>query len=318
MIVTPFFEFIKQQGVLILDGALATELERLGADLNDPLWSAKILLEAPEMIRQVHYDYFVAGADLAITSSYQISFEGFARRGLSREQTEAALRLSVKLAEEARDRFWTEPALRRERLRPLIAASIGPYGAFLADGSEYTGDYGLDEEELACWHRRRMAVLSQTNADLLACETIPCLTEAKAIIRLLAEFPATPAWLSFSCRDGARLSSGEWFAEAIELADQCPQVVAAGINCTAPEFVEPLLSIASRITKKDLIAYPNRGETWDAARKCWVEGGHSADLASLALHWRTAGARLIGGCCRTTPADISRIRRKILKISVAE
>ncbi|RME58217.1 MAG: homocysteine S-methyltransferase, partial [Caldilineae bacterium] len=146
--IDPFQPFLDRFGVVILDGALATELERRGADLNDPLWSAKVLLENPAMIRQLHYDYFVAGADVAITATYQASFEGFMARGLSQAEAADLMLLSVRLAQEARDAFWAEPANRTGRLRPLVAASIGCYGAFLADGSEYRGDYALDKAAL--------------------------------------------------------------------------------------------------------------------------------------------------------------------------
>ncbi len=160
MIENPFERFLGDGGVVILDGALATELEQRGANLNDALWSARILLEDPDLIRQVHYDYLVAGADVITTASYQATFEGFARRGLDHEQAAELMRLSVRLALEARDAFWAEPANRAGRVRPLVAASVGPYGAYLADGSEYRGDYGLSVAELMDFHRPRMAVLA--------------------------------------------------------------------------------------------------------------------------------------------------------------
>ena len=190
--------------VLILDGAMATELERRGCDLRDPLWSAKVLLEAPELIWRVHSDYFCAGADIAITASYQATVDGFMRRGLGREESLDLLRRSVRLALEARDAFWREPANRIGRPRPLVAASVGPYGAFLADGSEYRGDYGLSEAELMDFHRPRMTTLLEAGPDLLACETLPCFVEARALVRLLAEFPDVSAWISFSARDDSQ------------------------------------------------------------------------------------------------------------------
>ncbi|MCC9078652.1 homocysteine S-methyltransferase [Litorilinea aerophila] len=296
--------FLQEAGVVILDGALATELERRGANLDDPLWSARILLEAPELIRQVHYDYFCAGADVAITASYQATFEGFARRGLSREQAEELLLLSVRLAQEARDLFWADPANRQGRIRPLVAASIGPYGAYLADGSEYRGDYGLSVEALMDFHRPRMAVLAASGADLLACETIPCQAEGEALVRLLAEFPQAVAWLSFSCCDDLHVCHGEPFARCVRLASRSEQVIAVGLNCTPPRHVEALLRHAVGVTDRPLVAYPNSGETWDAEHHCWVAGSGETDFRTPALRWYAAGARLIGGCCRTTPADI--------------
>lgn len=308
----PLAPLLAAQDVVILDGALATELERRGADLRDPLWSAKLLIENPDLIRQLHYDYLAAGADVITTASYQASFEGFARRGIDASQAAALLRLSVDLACQARDAFWGDAANRRGRPRPLVAASVGPYGAFLADGSEYRGDYGLTVEELMAWHRPRLAVLAAAGADLLACETLPCLAEGEALARLLPELPAASAWLAFSCRDGAHIAHGEPLAAAAELAEQTPQVIAVGVNCTPPRFVAALLRTARSATNKALLCYPNSGETWDNANHCWVDSPDAGDFAAAALSWRDAGARLIGGCCRTTPEDIRRLRALLL------
>lgn len=311
----PVQTLFQQKDVLILDGALATELERRGADLRDPLWSAKVLLEQPELIRQVHYDYFVAGADVAITASYQASFPGLAARGLNEAQAANLIRLSVQLAADARTQYLADqahpvaeqpnpqPAMRNRH--PLVAASVGPYGAYLHDGSEYRGDYGLTVEELVAWHRPRFAVLAQSGADLLACETIPSLAEGEALLRLLAEFPGVWAWLSFSCRDGDHVCHGERFVDCVALAHECPQIVAIGVNCTAPRYVEDLVRQAAAVTTKPLLVYPNRGERWDALAQCWLPGSGVADFAAAAERWYAAGARLIGGCCRTTPADIA-------------
>jgi homocysteine S-methyltransferase len=310
--VNPLAPLLAAQDVVVLDGALATELERRGADLRDPLWSAKLLIENPDLIRQLHYDYLVAGADVITTASYQASFEGFARRGLDTAQATALLRLSVDLACQARAAFWDEPANRIGRSRPLVAASVGPYGAFLADGSEYRGDYGLSLEDLMAWHRPRLAVLAAAGADLLACETLPCLAEGEALARLLPELPAAAAWLAFSCRDEARIAHGEPIAGAAALAEQTPQVIAVGVNCTPPRFAEALLRAARTATNKALLCYPNSGESWDNANYCWVDSPDAGDFAAAALRWRDAGARLIGGCCRTTPEDIRRLRDRLL------
>jgi homocysteine S-methyltransferase len=311
----PLQPLLDQQGVVILDGALATELERRGADLRDPLWSAKVLLEQPDLIRQVHYDYFAAGANVAITASYQATFAALAKRGLNHDQAAALLRRSVQLADEARTQFRTATANLQSPTSSLqsqlIAASVGPYGAFLHDGSEYRGDYGLTVAQLLDFHRPRLAVLAESGADLLACETIPSLAEAEAFVRLLAEFDI-PAWLSFSCCDETHICHGEPFAEGVALAEESPQVVAVGLNCTAPRFVEGLLQGAADVTTKPLLVYPNRGERWDAANQCWLDGGGITDFAALAPRWYAAGARLIGGCCRTTPEDIRAIAGAVL------
>ncbi|MFN8493256.1 MAG: homocysteine S-methyltransferase [Caldilineaceae bacterium] len=322
MPINPLEPLLKQNGVIILDGALATELERRGADLNDPLWSAKLLLEAPDLIRQVHYDYFVAGANVATTASYQATFAGFARRSLDETQAANLMRLSVQLALDARTQYMQmvgneprplPPAPCLLPLAPLVAASIGPYGAFLADGSEYRGDYGLAVEQLMDFHRPRMQVLANSGADLLACETIPCLAEGEALVRLLAEFPQTVAWLSFSCCDDAHVCHGERFADCVALANQSVQIVAVGLNCTPPRFAEALLRAGVAATTKPLVVYPNSGERWDAANHCWLPGAGVTDFAEPARLWHNAGARLIGGCCRTTPADIRTIAQALVQ-----
>lgn len=304
-----FQPFIEKYGIVILDGALATELERRGADLNDPLWSAKVLLESPQLIRQVHLDYFLAGADVATSASYQATFEGFSKRGTGREQAASLMRSSVRLACEAREEFWSKKENRAGRLRPLVAASVGPYGAYLADGAEYRGGYGLTEEALMAFHRPRLEVLADAGADLLAFETIPCMEEGRALVKLLAAFPGQAAWLSFSCRDEKSLNHGEPIEAAVALANSSPQIVAVGVNCTAPVFVEGLLKRAAIPAEKFLLAYPNSGEGWDAEGKCWLPAPVEKDVPGQARRWFAAGARLIGGCCRTTPDDIRELAR---------
>jgi homocysteine S-methyltransferase len=303
----PVAAILADHRLMILDGALATELERRGCDLNDPLWSARVLIEAPEVIRQVHADYFAAGADCAISASYQASVTGLKRRGLSREQAIEVIQRSVTLAAEARDAFWAEPRRRLGRPRPLVAASVGPYGAVLADGSEYRGDYGLNEAELMDFHRPRMAALVAAGADLLACETFPCLLEARALARLLAEFPGTWAWFSFSARDGRHTCHGEPLAQCAAWLDDQPQVAAVGINCTGPRFIPDLIRVIGGATTKPIVVYPNSGEVYDAAMRGWRGEAATSGFAALARAWHEAGARLIGGCCHTSPADIRAI-----------
>lgn len=305
-------EILQIQKAIILDGALATELEAHGARLDGRLWSARILFEKPELIRRLHLDYFRAGADVAITASYQASFEGFRLLGLSDEKTRGLLRRSVELAKEARDVFWADPENRSGRVFPLVAASVGPYGAFLADGSEYMGRYGLSVEELMDWHRPRMAALLQAGPDILACETIPCPEEAEALLRLLEEFPEARAWLSFSCQDGRRISQGELFRDVVKRVAGAAQVWAVGVNCTAPRHISSLLKEARRVANKPLVVYPNSGERWDAERHCWVEGEQADGFGALPLEWFAQGARLIGGCCRTGPADVNALRRLLI------
>ncbi len=300
--------FLANGRTMVLDGALATELEKRGAQLQgDPLWSARLLVDDPALIRQVHYDYFVAGADVAIGASYQASFQGFARLGLDAQTAADLMQRSVALAQAARDDFWAESANRVGRVRPLVAASVGSYGAFLADGSEYRGDYGLSVAELMDWHRPRMAALVAAGPDLLACETLPSLAEGEALVNLLAEFASMPAWLAFSCGDETHVCHGEPFRVCVALAETNEQVVAVGLNCTPPSFVEPLLRSAAGATSKPLLVYPNSGESWDGAAHCWLPGTGVTDFGGPAQLWKSAGARLIGGCCRTGPADIRAI-----------
>ena len=292
----------------MLDGALATELERHGADLSHELWSAKMLIEAPEMIRQVSHDYLVAGADIIATATYQASFEGFEKAGISRARARNLMHLSVDLAVLAREAFWSSYENHFGRLRPLVAASIGPYGACLADGSEYHGNYGLDKKALIEFHRPRMAELAHSDADLLAFETIPSKLEAEALIELLAEFPQRKAWLSFSCKDEQHVCHGEPFADCAALAETSNQIIAVGINCTPPQFLVPLLDSAQGI-RKPLIVYPNSGEEWVADKNRW---SGTACEAQAATGWYDAGARVIGGCCRTRPDDIARMRAELI------
>jgi homocysteine S-methyltransferase len=291
----------------VIDGGVATELSRHGLDLSDELWSARVLIEEPNAIERVHMAYYLAGADIAISASYQASYGGFARRGLSAEQTAGILKRSVELAQSARSRVRREqPDIEREL---LVAASVGPYGAVLHDGSEYRGDYGLDENALVDFHRERFAVLAHAGADLLACETIPSRTEAAALVRLLGEHPDAQAWITFSCRDGRHTSAGDPIAECARWLDAVPQVVALGVNCVAPELVESLIHEIGTGTRKPIAVYPNSGETWDAHARCW--GGAADRFTAYVPRWLEAGARWIGGCCRTTPEDIRRVRADV-------
>lgn len=316
MVVDSLYSLLVDQPVIILDGALATELSSRGAELDDPLWSAKLLLENPGLIQQVHYDYFRAGADVGITSTYQATFEGFAERGLTPQKAKALMRLSIRLAHEARAQFWAESEKSASRRKPLVAASVGPYGAYLHDGSEYRGNYGVSVSDLMDFHRPRMAVLAEAvlegEADLLACETIPSQVEAEALVRLLEDEFRVPSWLSFSCRDRRHIYEGNSFAACAEWVSRSPYICAVGVNCTAPKNVEELLHGAEEVHGKLLVAYPNSGEQWDGGAKCWLPNDDAPVLAEMAHAWQRAGAKLIGGCCRTTPADIAAIRQALV------
>ena len=295
-----FREALRHGGPIPIDGGLATQLEAQGADLSDRLWSARLLLDEPEQIVAAHLAFYLAGARVATTASYQATFEGFAARGLDHDTAVALLRRSVELAETARATA-KEAGVAGEL---FIAASIGPYGAMLADGSEYRGGYGLSVTELADFHRARMRVLAGTAADVLAVETIPEVAEAVAVAGLLGEVPGTAAWISFSCADGARLRSGEPVETAVEAVHDAPGVVAVGINCTAPEQVDELLGRVRATTDLPIAIYPNSGEGWDAVARRWTGDGDGRVDGEAAMRWAAAGATLVGGCCRVSPSQV--------------
>lgn len=307
----PLAGLLQSRSVVILDGALATELERRGADLDDPLWSAKCLLEQPELIRAVHRDYFEAGAQIATTATYQATFEGFAKRGIDRDGAARLMLKAVALACAARDEFYSGAP--PSQTKPLVAASVGPYGAMLADGSEYRGHYGVSERALADFHRPRLDVLARSGADLLAIETLPCLKEACVLAELLEQYTGLTAWICFSCKDGARNCEGEEIESCARALREHPQIAAVGVNCTAPEHVLRLLVRMRGQTTKPLIVYPNSGQAYDPRAKQWSGPASHASLAAMATEWRAAGARLIGGCCRTTPEDIRELRRALIE-----
>jgi homocysteine S-methyltransferase len=308
----PIDEFLRHQGVMVLDGGLATTLEARGCDLVDELWSARILLEAPEWIREVSLDFLAAGADCIATATYQASVPGLMKRGLTEAQALGLMRQSVSLASAARDEFWSETANRRRRLRPLIAASLGPYGAFLADGSEYVGEYDISDEELYAFHEPRWRTLADSEAEVLACETIPSRREAGVLLRLLGETPNRWAWVSFSCRDERHLSDGSRLVDAVRDCDAEAAVAAVGINCTAPELIPSLIAEARRGTAKPVMVYPNSGEEYDAVGKTWLGGPGPLDFGEASAEWVRAGASVVGGCCRVGPEQIAEVRCRLL------
>jgi homocysteine S-methyltransferase len=294
---------MKTEDVLILDGGLATELEKRGHYVSSTLWSAAVLRAAPQAIEQVHYDYFAAGASCAITASYQASYEGFAAMGISRDECTALLRRSVELACAARARYRADHPQDARTL--YVAASVGPYGAISHDGAEYRGDYGLSVERLVEFHAPRFEVLAAAGADFLACETIPLLDEARAVATVLRRHPASRAWMSFTSPDGVRTSHGELLSECAAMLDKVANVIAIGVNCVRPEVVGEAVRQIKKETGKPVVVYPNSGEQWDARTRAWRGAWHDSALAELAAGWVADGARLVGGCCRTGPKDIA-------------
>lgn len=284
---------VSNNTVLISDGGLATELESRGHDLSDDLWSARLLFDAPDEIRAAHRAFFHAGAAVATTASYQASFEGFAAGGIDRDDAERLLRRSVEQAAQARDEVGGEGR--------WVAASVGPYGAALANGEEYVGRYGLSVERLAEWHLPRLEILARAGADVLAIETVPDVDEAEALMCLVRRL-GRPAWLSYTI-SGTATRAGQPLAEAFTVAADVPEIVAVGVNCCAPADVLPAIQIAREVTDKAVIVYPNSGEEWDGERGAWV--GERRWSSELPAQWVAAGAQIIGGCCRVMPDDIA-------------
>lgn len=297
---------------LLLDGGLATELEARGCDISGALWSARVLQEAPEAIERLHYDYYAAGAVVATSASYQASYEGFAAAGIGEAETTRLLRLSVELARRARERFRRDHPDDGRRL--LVAASVGPYGAISHDGNEYRGDYDRDVDGLVAFHDRRFAVLADSGADLLACETIPVLDEALAYLRLLERHPAAHAWLSFTSPDGLHTAHGEPLADCARAADSSAGVVAAGVNCVKPEVVSSAIRALRSGTTKPIIVYPNSGESWNAGDERWHGAARPSGIAALAPGWIADGAALVGGCCRVGPGEIAALAGTLARV----
>lgn len=300
---------------IVLDGALATELEARGLDLSSDLWSAQVLQTNPETIYNVHLDYYRAGADVAITASYQATSLGFKEHlGFSAEQSAELIKNSVQVAQQARDQALKE--LESLPIGPrmlLVAGSVGPYGAYLSNGAEYTGDYKIGDKEMKDFHRDRIQALVDAGVDLLACETMPNVDEIRCLLELLKEeFPATRAWVSCTLRDSQHLSDGTPLPEVVKLVDMEPQIIAFGVNCIPEQDVSPALDSLRPLTSKPVVVYPNSGETWDAKDRQWHGArAQGQTLATIISEWHDKGARLVGGCCRTGPADIKIVRQTL-------
>jgi len=291
------------RGVRVLDGGMASELEYLGAKIDGPLWSAHVLEDLPEKIEAVHRAYIEAGADCILTASYQVSRMGYAEFGLAPERADAALLRSVEIARAAASEF--------PRRRIVVVASLGPYGAALHNGAEYHGDYTCSFEELVEFHRERISVLAGATGlqapDLLALETLPSLAEAQAIGEALASWPQLRAWFTFTCSDERHVAHGELLRDCAAAVADFPQTVAIGVNCTQPTLIAELIAELRAGSSKPVVVYPNSGEGWDAASRCWTGSGDPQDFGKMAAEWYAAGAQIVGGCCRTRPEHISKV-----------
>jgi homocysteine S-methyltransferase len=304
--------FFERNGAMVLDGGLATELEKQGQDLDHDLWSARLLMTDPDAIRKVHRSYLEAGSMCITTASYQASIAGFAAAGISEIKARELMMDSVSIAQQAVAEFLGKPWQAGEIDRPIVAASIGPYGAFLADGSEYRGNYKISRDELREFHAERLETICQVQPDLLACETIPSKEEAEVLMELLAKPSDKLAWVSFSCADDEHICDGTPLQECAALLENCPQVFAVGVNCTAPQYISSLIEkIRVGAPGKQVVVYPNSGQSYDIHRRIWKGPSSAVDFGKMAKDWFDAGATLIGGCCQTGSDHIRAIRASI-------
>jgi len=296
---------------LLLDGGLSNELEKQGLKLNHPLWTAQLIESHPEAIVEAHLRYLKAGADCILTSSYQASLQGFLDLSYNEAHALKLIAKSVDLAVEARVSYSSSHPKAR---KPLIGASIGPYGAYLADGSEYRGDYQVNNDVLHLFHVPRYHVLDSSEADFLACETIPSWQEAKVLSKLI-EHATKPAWVSFSCKDGKHINDGTPIKQCAEKLSKNVNIFAIGVNCTAPEHISSLIAeLKSANTDKRIVVYPNSGEIFHASDKTWSGHKHSFNLIQGVREWLELGADIVGGCCRIGPDEIKQFHRVALQM----
>ncbi|MDO4813753.1 MAG: homocysteine S-methyltransferase [Gemella sp.] len=312
---TSFKDLLQSKKALILHGALGTELEYKGYDISGKLWSAKYLLEKPEAIQEIHEEYVKAGSDLITTSSYQASIKGLVDYGITQEEARQVIKSSVEIAKDAIEKVWSELSEdeKASRLYPLINGDVGPYAGYLADGSEYTGDYGsITKEELKDFHRERIAILLEEGSDLLALETIPNILEVEALIELLAEeFADSEAYLSVTSQDGKTLSDGTSIEDFMKIVGDSKQILALGLNCSSAKNSDEFLKKLASLTDKPLVAYPNSGEIYDGATQSWKEDAHACSVVDYSADWLDQGVKVIGGCCRTRPSHIEELSKKI-------
>jgi len=303
------YRYLTNNKVLLLDGGLSNQLESQGFNLNSELWSADLLISQPSAIVQAHKHYLAAGAQCLITASYQATISGFMKIGYTEEEAKLILLSSIDLALKAIDEFSCENPKLKDNL--FVAASVGPYGASLADGSEYHGNYGVDDEVLLRHHRKQISLLANSSADILACETIPSLQEALVLKKLLSA-ETKPAWISFSCKNGQQLNDGTPIEECVEAFTESHNPIALGVNCTNPKYVEELLQrIKQTCPTHFIIGYPNSGEDYDATTKSWHGTSTPHECGVASKHWLQAGANIIGGCCRMGPQHIASIKKAL-------
>ena len=296
---------------LLIDGGLSNVLEAMGHNLNHILWSAKLLDENPEAIITAHLDYLKAGAKCITSASYQASLQGFMEHGLKQTDAEKLILKSVQLAEIAIQKHLKTS---NSKDKALIAASIGPYGAYLADGSEYRGNYGISDEELRAFHHSRIQILDHSNADFFACETIPSFQEAKVLGELL-KGTKKKAWISFSCQDEKHLNDGTLLEDCVSYFNVHPNIFALGVNCTDPKYLSKIIQLIKESSRKKIVVYPNSGEVYQASTKTWIGISNPLEYTSICKEWISLGADIIGGCCRIGPEHIKSVRNVIQNIT---
>ncbi len=301
-------KILREYPFIVIDGGLATELERKGYNLNDRLWSAKIIAEDPEAIADVHLSYLLAGADCIITSSYQATVPGFMSAGYSRKEAVRLIEKSVFIARDALKKYNDFPEKNSNRPEPFFAASAGCYGAYLANGSEYRGDYHLDSNGYKSFHRERVEILAAAGADIIAFETFPSMEEAVSVAELMDEYSDLSYWIVFTIKDSISTVHGDSVGDCIKYLLGKSNLIAAGINCSPPEYVAPALEILGPSVKKKIIVYPNSGEHFYTDCSCWRDDPSASDFYQLAGEWFSRGAVFIGGCCRTGPSEVAKIR----------
>lgn len=300
-------DVLRKNGRMVIDGSMSTALEHLGANLNSRLWTAKALAQTPELVKQVHLDYFKAGADCGITCSYQATIPGLMENGYSEEEAKALIARSVTIFLEAREEWWEAEGKESGRAYPLCLAGIGPYGAYLADGSEYRGKYGVSKAKLRAFHKERMEILWNAGADILLIETQPSLEEA-LIEAQIAEEIGADYWISFSCCDGKHINEGDAIATCAKaFSVGHPYLKMIGVNCTKPEYIAELIGELKSATDLPVAVYPNSGEEYDPLTKTWHGAADAKSFGAYALEYFRSGADAVGGCCTTVASHVLQV-----------
>lgn len=305
-----FQKILKTQNTIILDGALGTLMQEKGYNVSDSLWSARFLDENPNVIANIHKEYLQSGADCIITSSYQASIEGFLEKGFKKEKAIELIKLSIKIAIQTRDDFWDSLEDKRNRIKPLVAASIGPYGAYLANGAEYTGVYGISDAKLKEFHKKRLELIVEEKPDIIACETLPSFKEAQILCEHLKKYKNIESWICFSAKDDLSTNAGDNIIEAAKFLDTQEHISAIGINCTHPKYIASLIKKFKDNSSKPIVVYPNGGSKYNPITKKWEKAQITAnEYVKMSQLWRASGATIIGGCCETGLEEIEALSK---------